>query len=260
MGNQSSCTETLHTGDCRGRGTHCYGCNRIFHGTCRDGYHDVAGVCWKDADSFALWYTPISRNSTYSTPAINIKPQRYRGPGNTPKCRGDLVEYGSALGSCYEDCNITAHENGYDFLQPKVNGKYPRDSNDRLLRKPGKDWVNWTMKSAGLCSLECPSGYSDGGAFCNAPSKINTPNPLECSGRWQQYGLQCYTPCNETAGVSTWDGTKQVKKSGYEYVNYQMQSAGLCSQQCPDGASDGGVFCNRQKYSRGAGQQKPYRS
>lgn len=249
----------MHYGDCHGRGTHCYGCYRMFHGSCSSGYHDVGGVCWSDADSHALWYTPISRASSSYSPNISVKAQRYRGPGNTPQCRGNLVEYPSALGSCYEDCNVTAHKNGFPFLQTDSSGNILYNSDGSQKRNPGYEGYNWTMTSAGICSLECPGGgYTQSAAMCSCPYNSRTPQALECSGRWEQYGLQCYTPCNETAGASTWDGTKQVKKPGYEYVNYQMQSAGLCSQQCPDGASDGGVFCNRQNYNRGVGKPKPY--
>lgn len=231
-------------------------------GSCptNSGWTDTGALCTLNADSFALSYVPKSSQSWSYTPSIKPKGSNPRGAGVSPKCTGDMVEYGSALGSCYDDCNITAHEGGYPFLQAKVNGKYPRDANGRLLRQAGKDWVNWTMQSAGLCALSCPSGYSDGGTFCSCASNPQEPKALECSGRWEQYGLECYTPCNETAGISTWDGTNnvQVKKTGYEYVAYQMQSAGLCSQKCPDGTSDGGVFCNRQKYQRPAGKPKNY--
>lgn len=46
---------------------------------------------------------------------------------------------------------------------------------------------------------------------------------------------------------------RHVKKPGRETENYTMQSAGLCSQECPPGAYDAGVACGRQQFNRGVG-------
>ena len=202
--------------------------------------------CQRDADSIGLSYVPVSySNNDKQYPAVTIKPQYYRGPGISPSCPPCQREYAALLGTCYDDCNITAG------IATCVNGQ--------VVKNTGKQSFNYSMKGAGLCSLDCPSGYTDMGTYCAvAPENRGAGTALECSGRWQQYGLGCYTPCNETAGISDWNSTTNtlVKKAGYEYVNYQMQSAGLCAQQCPAGAFDSGVFCNRQSYTRGVGKPK----
>jgi len=57
-------------------------------------------------------------------------------------------EYPSALGTCYEDCNITA---GIAEVKT-VNGV------EMVVKKPGFENDNWTMTTAGLCAKECPPG------------------------------------------------------------------------------------------------------
>ena len=200
--------------------------------------------CQRDADSIKLSYVPDSyANTDRYVPTVIPKGSNYRGPGSSPNCPPCQKEYGALLGTCYEDCNITAG------IASCVNGQ--------VVKNAGKESLNYSMPSAGLCNLECPSGYTDMGTYCAIkPEDRGAGTPLECSGRWQQYGLACYTPCNESAGIADWNGTALVKRAGYDYVNYQMQSAGLCSQQCPAGAVDSGVFCNRQSYSRGIGKPK----
>jgi hypothetical protein len=216
---------------------------------CPAGLTDRGAFCDRQAHSIAMSYVPESKaNTDRYNPSTVVKPSNTRD-SDLPSCPPCEKEYGWVLGTCYEDCNITA---GISTCETDANGK------KYVKRKPGfSDKLNYSMQSTGLCNLDCPSGTTDMGTYCALPPVTRgAGTPLECSGRWQQYGAQCYTPCNETAGISTWNGTAQVKKAGYEYVNYQMQSAGLCSQQCPDGTTDGGVFCNRQKYYRGVGKVK----
>ena len=225
----------------------------IVYDPCTGGRIDDGLFCRRPDDSIALSYVPRSyANTDMYIPTTVVKKQNIRASA-TPECGPCQVEYGFVLGTCYEDCNITAGiaecKNVGTVLNPKLE----------MVRKPEYDSrLNYTMVSTGMCGLSCPSGTTDMGTYCALPPvNRGAGTALECSGRWQQYGLQCYTPCNETAGISTWNGTAQVKRAGYEYVNYQMQSAGLCSQQCPPGTTDGGVFCSRQSYNRGVGKPKP---
>jgi hypothetical protein len=199
--------------------------------------------CQRDADSIKLSYVPSSyANTDKYIPAAKVKGSSIRGSA-TPRCPDCQKEYSWVLGSCYEDCNITAG------IASCVNGQ--------VVKNTGKENLNYSMQSTGLCNLDCPSGYTDMGTYCTVkPETRGAGSALECSGRWQQYGLACYTPCNETAGIADWNGTSLVKKTGYDYVNYQMQTAGLCAQQCPAGSFDSGVFCNRQNYNRGVGKPK----
>ncbi len=203
--------------------------------------------CQRDADSIGLSYVPVSRQNTTGAygPAVNDKGSTPRSLGGGPYCPPCQKEYDVSLGTCYQDCNITAG------IADCTGGQ--------VVKKAGKENLNYSMQFIGLCNLDCPPGTTDMGTYCALPPEDRgVGTPLECSGRWQQYGLQCYTPCNESAGIADWNSTTNtlVKKSGYEYVNYQMQSAGLCSQQCPPGAADSGVFCYRQSYSRGLGKPK----
>jgi hypothetical protein len=217
---------------------------------CDDGFYCIICstdlLCQRDADSIGLSYVPVSyENKDKQYPSVNIKPQYYRGPGISPSCAPCQKEYAALLGSCYDDCNISAG------IATCVNGQ--------VVKNTGKERFNYSMKAAGSCTLDCPSGYTDMGTYCVVASENRgTPSALECSGRWQEYGGTCYTPCTESAGIADWNGTTNqlVKRAGYDHVNYQMQSAGMCSQQCPAGAGDGGVFCARQNYSRGVGQAK----
>ena len=201
--------------------------------------------CQRDADSIGLSYVPVSyANTDRYNPTVTAKGSSVRGI-DWPNCPPCQKEYSWVLGTCYDDCNITAG------IASCVNGQ--------VVKNAGKTSLNYSMQSTGLCNLDCPSGTTDMGTYCTiAPENRGVGSALECSGRWQQYGLACYTPCNESAGIADWNGTTNqlVKRAGYEYVNYQMQSAGLCSQQCPAGAFDSGVFCNRQSYSRGIGKPK----
>jgi len=210
---------------------------------CPAGLTDIGALCDRQAHSIAMSYVPESyRNGSVRYMPVTPKGSHTRET-TLPSCPPCQKEYGWVLGTCYEDCNITAG------IASCVNGQ--------VVKNTGKERLNYSMQSTGLCNLDCPSGTTDLGTFCALPPVTRgAGTPLECSGRWQQYGAACYTPCNETASISTWDGTKQVKKAGYEYVNYDMQSQGLCSQRCPDGTTDGGIFCNRQKYYRGAGREK----
>lgn len=216
---------------------------------CDDGFYcNICATdlyCQRDADSIKLSYVPESyTNNDKRYPTVVIKPQNYRGPGTKPSCPPCQKEYSWVLGTCYEDCNITAG------IASCVNGQ--------VVKNTGKGNLNYSMQITGLCNLDCPSGYTDMGlTYCAVkPEDRGAGSALECSGRWQQYGLACYTPCTESAGIADWNGTSLVKKAGYDYVNYQMQTAGLCSQQCPAGSFDSGVFCNRQSYSRGIGKPK----
>jgi len=211
--------------------------------SCPSGFIDDGLFCRRPEDSIKLSYVPSSyANTDRYDPSVNPKASSLR-KSTTPRCPDCQKEYSWVLGSCYEDCNITAG------IASCVNGQ--------VVKNTGKESLNYSMQSTGICNLDCPSGYTDLGTYCSvAPENRGAGTALECSGRWQQYGLACYTPCNESAGISDWNGTSLVKKTGYEYVNYQMQSAGLCSQQCPAGAVDSGVFCNRQSYSRGIGKPK----
>jgi hypothetical protein len=217
---------------------------------CDDGFYCIICstdlLCQRDADSIRLSYVPVSyENTDHYVPSVNPIGSHYRGPGSSPNCPPCQKEYPALYGTCYDDCNITAG------IATCVNGQ--------VVKNTGKESLNYSMPSAGLCNLDCPSGYTDMGTYCAvAPENRGVGSALECSGRWQQYGLACYTPCTETAGIADWNGlTNQlVKRAGYENVNYDMQSAGFCSQRCPDGASDGGVFCGRQNYSRGIGRPK----
>lgn len=203
--------------------------------------------CQRDADSIALHYVPTSKTNSSGAyePVVNVKGSTPRSLGGGPYCPPCQTEYTSSAGLCYEDCNITAG------IATCIN--------KQVVKTAGKENLNYSMKFAGQCSLDCPSGTTDMGTYCALPPEDRgAGTALECSGRWQQYGLGCYTPCNEAAGIADWNSTTNtlVKKAGYDYVNYQMQAAGLCSQQCPPGATDSGVFCNRQSYSRGAGKPK----
>ena len=211
--------------------------------SCPDWGVDRGVFCDRAADTIGLSYVPSSyANTDRYDPSVNPKASSVR-KSTTPRCPDCQKEYSWVLGSCYEDCNITAG------IASCVNGQ--------VVKNTGKESLNYSMQSTGICNLDCPSGYTDLGTYCSvAPENRGAGTPLECSGRWQQYGAACYTPCNESAGIADWNGTSLVKRAGYGYVNYQMQSAGLCSQQCPAGAVDSGVFCNRQSYSRGIGKPK----
>ena len=68
------------------------------------------------------------------------------------QCASDKVEYGSSLGLCYNDCNVTAG------TADIINGK--------VVKKPGQESNNYTMQSAGLCAQECPPGSTDFGVGC----------------------------------------------------------------------------------------------
>ena len=202
---------------------------------------DRGAFCDRQAHSIALSYVPASyRNGSVRFMDVTPKGSNER-ESKLPSCPPCQKEYSWVLGTCYEDCNITAG------IASCVDGQ--------VVKNTGKDRLNYSMRSTGLCNLDCPSGTTDFGTHCALPPVTRgAGTPVECSGRWQQYGAGCYTPCNETAGISTWNGTAQVKNAGYEYINYDMQSEGMCSQRCPDGTTDGGIFCNRQKYYRGAGK------
>ena len=207
--------------------------------------------CQRDADSVALSYVPISyANTDQYTPTAKIKPQYYRGPGTPAVCPPCQKEYAALYGTCYDDCNITA---GIAKCL-SVNGV------NTVVKNTGKESFNYSMKFAGQCSLDCPSGYTDMGIFCAIkPETRGAGTPLQCSGRWQQKDGTCYTPCNESAGIADWNGTTNqlVRRPGYDYFNYEMPTAGECNQECPPGALDSGVFCYRQSYSRGLGKPKP---
>jgi len=212
---------------------------------CETGFIDDGLSCRRPEDSIPLHYVPsVLVNSDKYIPSVEPKPSSIRNTA-FPSCPPCQKEYSWVLGTCYEDCNITAG------IATCVNGV--------VVKTPEKENLNYSMQSTGLCNLDCPSGTTDMGTYCALrPEDRGAGTPLQCSGRWQQYGLQCYTPCNESAGIADWNSTTNtlVKRTGYEYVNYQMQSAGLCSQQCPPGAVDNGVFCYRQSYSRGLGKPK----
>ena len=90
----------------------------------------------------------------------------------------------------------------------------------------------------GLCYPKCVNGTSRTGLSCGGttakPSKVLTPYQLQCGdgkvdgAPWGSAGL-CYG--------SIPDG-------------YQRQAAGLLSQECPSGAPDIGVACQRETYTR----------
>jgi hypothetical protein len=212
---------------------------------CPSGFIDDGLFCRRPEESIGLSYVPSSyANTDRYNPSVKAKGSSIRG-STTPRCPDCQKEYSWVLGTCYDDCNITAG------IASCVNGQ--------VVKNAGKENLNYSMQSTGLCNLDCPSGYTDLGTYCAVkPENRGAGTALECSGRWQQYGLACYTPCNESADIAVWNGTTNTldKRAGYEYVNYDMQSAGLCSQQCPAGAGDGGVFCARQSYSRGIGKPK----
>ena len=212
---------------------------------CPAGLTDRGPFCDRQAHSIALSYIPESyRNGSVRYMDVAPKGSHTRETA-LPTCPPCQKEYAALYGTCYEDCNITAG------IASCVN--------NQVVKNTGKENLNYSMKSAGLCNLDCPSGYTDMVTYCVVnPEDRGAGSALECSGRWQQYGLACYTPCNESAGIADWNGTTNtlVKKAGYDYVNYQMQTAGLCAQQCPAGSFDSGVFCNRQSYSRGVGKPK----
>jgi hypothetical protein len=232
--------------------------------------------CQRDADSIALSYVPVSYANTdkynpavnakgssvrqsiipsvnpkgssirqSTTPSVNPKGSSIRG-ATTPNCPPCQTEYSWVLGTCYEDCNITAG------IASCVNGQ--------VVKNTGKGSFNYSMQITGLCNLDCPSGYTDIGTSCAVkPETRGAGTPLQCSGRWQQKDGGCYTPCNESAGIADWNGTTNqlVRRPGYDYFNYEMPTAGVCNQECPPGANDSGVFCYRQSYSRGIGEPKP---
>lgn len=201
--------------------------------------------CQRDADSIALSYVPLSyANTDKYNPAVNAKGSSIRG-ATTPNCPPCQTEYSWVLGTCYEDCNITAG------IASCVNGQ--------VVKNTGKGNFNYSMQITGLCNLDCPSGYTDIGTSCAVkPETRGAGTPLQCSGRWQQKDGGCYTPCNESAGIADWNGTTNqlVRRPGYDYFNYNMPTAGVCGQECPPGANDSGVFCYRQSYSRGIGLVK----
>lgn len=218
---------------------------------CDDGFYcNICATdlfCQRDAHTIGMSYVPESfRNTDTYTPAAVPKRSWYRGPGDSPSCPPCQKEYNLVIGTCYDDCNITAG------IASCINGQ--------VVKNAGKENLNYSMQGAGTCNLDCPSGYQDMGTHCAVrPENRGAGTPLECSGRWQQYGAQCYRPCNESAHYSDWNSTTNslVKRVGYEHFNYDMQSAGLCSQRCPPGANDSGTFCYRQSYSRDVGRTKP---
>lgn len=216
---------------------------------CDDGFKCLACAtdlyCQRDPHSIDLSYVPVSKaNNDKYIPAVSIKGSSIRG-ATQPRCPDCQKEYVWVLGTCYEDCNITAG------IASCINGQ--------VIKNTGKESLNYSMQISGVCNLDCPSGYTDMGTYCAVPAENRgVGTALECSGRWKQYGIACYTPCDESAGIADWNGTTNqlVKKTGYEYINYDMLVPGICEQRCPDGTVSGGVFCTRQNYSRGAGVPK----
>jgi len=204
---------------------------------------DRGVFCDRQAHSIALSY-PAESYRNGSVRYMDVKPKGSSVRDTKyPSCPPCQKEYAWVLGTCYEDCNITAK------IASCVNGQ--------IVKNAGKERLNYTMQGTGLCYLDCPPNTTNMSTHCALPPVTRGGGtPLECSSRWQQYGVTCYTPCNETAGISTWNGSAQVKKAGYEYMNYQMQSDGMCSQECPPGTTDGLTFCNRQKFFRAAGLEK----
>ena len=223
---------------------------------CDDGFYcNVCATdlyCQRNAHSIALSYVKDSYQNSgdMSWPKVKPKGSNIRDIGDPPVCPPCQTEYSWVLGTCYEDCNITAG------IASCVNGQ--------VVKNTGKEVFNYSMQSTGLCNLDCPWGYADGGVpgtFCYVPPESRgAGTPLECSGRWQQKDGSCYTPCNESAGIADWNGTTNqlVRRAGYDYFNYEMPTAGLCSQECPPGATDVGVFCARQSYFRAVGKEKGY--
>lgn len=199
--------------------------------------------CDRYVHSIAMYYTPKSfANTDLYTTTSRPKGSHVRDEV-IPSCPPCQVESSLSLGSCHEDCNITAG--------------IARCVNNKVVKNVGKERFNFSIQSVGFCNLDCPSGTTDQGTYCRLnPVARGAGTGLKCSGRWQQYGAGCYTPCNETGGISTWNGTAQVKKVGYEYFNFDMQTVGLCSQECPPGTDDGGLFCHRQNYPR-TPEEKP---
>ena len=109
-----------------------------------------------------------------------------------------------------------------------------------------------------FCSTACPSDFTNIGiGGCQRPRWHADSTSMVCPPNKREYSTSlglCYDDCNVVAGIAEIKDGKVVKKSGQENNNYTMQSAGLCSQECPSGVLfDFGVGCTRQQFNRGTG-------
>jgi len=109
-----------------------------------------------------------------------------------------------------------------------------------------------------FCSTACPSDFTNIGiGGCQRPRWHADSTSMVCPSNKRQYSTSlglCYDDCNVVAGIAEIKDGKVVKKPGQENNNYTMQSAGLCSQECPSGVlMDFGVGCTRQQFNRGTG-------
>jgi hypothetical protein len=174
-------------------------------------------------------YVPPTRARSSYVPATTPKPSYGRGAGSPLECAPGREMRGAL---CYDNCAV--HNSG--------TTKYER-RNDNLE----------------FCSTACPGGdYKNIGiGGCQRPRWHAGSTSMICPADKVQYGTSlglCYQDCNITAGVADMKNGQVVKKPGMESINYTMQSAGLCSQECPKGVlMDFGVGCTRQQFNRGVG-------
>jgi hypothetical protein len=94
-----------------------------------------------------------------------------------------------------------------------------------------------------ICGANCPSGFSDAGAFCQKPSPY---------GRGSGYAIWSQGQCNsDNPSV----GCEQNGAMWYPRCQAGFHAVGccVCSPDCPSRWGDTGTGCTKPTYTRGAG-------
>jgi len=133
------------------------GVNKMVKDTGKESFNysmQFIGTCNLDCPS---GYTDIGTSCA-------IKPET-RGAGTPLQCSG---RWQQKDGTCYTPCNESAGIADW-------NG-----TTNQLVKRPGYDYFNYEMPTAGECNQECPPGARDSGVFCYRQSYsrgIGKPKP-----------------------------------------------------------------------------------
>lgn len=194
------------------------------------GWTNVAGTIWQNC--------PAGHTDTGAfcdrTITVGVRSPSYGG------CAGG---YRTEPLTCFRDASCSTRECGRhrglfgeDWGPKLCTSCQPPHSYSRSIDCGADELIG------ALCYPRCPAGTSRvrgvpnscSGTFAKQ-SRVLAPRPLKCAPGLEQKGLLCYKP---------------------PPPGYSMPTVGINSQNCPPGAKDIGVACERESYNRGVGKPK----
>ena len=231
---------------------------------CKDGYKsDGATLCYKQYPGWEQNDATTVTNVGEVLHANPGKPLSTCGPDQDkdgalcyPKCAAN--EYGVGP-VCWTSCPSGYSDGGVFCSKPSSYGRgagYPWKFGDKAFdygpagdrcnkdnpqgcEKSGLIWYprcksGFHAVGCCVCSPDCPTGTTDTGATCTKNTHgRGAGSPLQCAaGQTQDSPGLCYDACPTGLHKST---------------------LGMCTSGCPDGATNIGVSCMRESYSRGVG-------